>query len=169
MKESIKSYLNQERCGFAITFEICLTIMLTAAVSLTMAYFVNAFQIQRYFADVTASTCTMASRYGGNSSKAYQIQVKRGSIQSNANAQLAYINSKSTLVHLVPGAGGQYITVSEHPDANNCVTVKLSYRLAHIGGYTDPTNNYTGAYDAGDRDITQTFKLPSLMQSGRLN
>lgn len=158
----MKNFLLSERTGFAISFEICLSMLLLTVVTSVTLYFVQVFETERFFADVTASTCTLASRFGGNDSMAYRIQVKKGTISQNANKQLHYINSLSNQVKLVPMSGSDFITVSSKPDANNMVTVHLAYKVGKISwgklvNIVSPKNG-----------IEQTFRLPSLMQNGSL-
>lgn len=156
------SYLDEEREGFAISFEIMMTMFMVALVVSVTVYFAQVFQLERYFADVTSSTCAMASRYGGNESKAYKIQVKKGSIEDNANLQLQYINNTNPGVALQAVDGGKFISVSDYPDSANNVEVKLSYKLGQIGW------GAVANIVSPDNAVVQTFKLPSLMQTGRL-
>lgn len=167
--------LNQEREGFAITFEIICTMLLIAAISSLTIYFVQVMELERYFADVTSSTCSMASRYGGSESMAYKIQVSQRSgggngvgkanIQDNANYQLAYVNSKYRAIYnanVLEPVNGKYITVSNYPDENGNVRVSLNYR---IGGCS--WGKLVNVM-AGPATINQTFDMPSLMQRGKL-
>ena len=171
----MKNVLNQEREGFAVTFEIILTMLLIAAISSLTIYFVQVMELERYFADVTASTCSMASRYGGSESTAYKIQVSqrasggngvgKANIQDNANYQLAYVNSKYKAIYnanVLEPVDGKYITVSSYPDANGNVQVRLQYR---IGGCS--WGSLLNVM-AGPATIDQTFNMPSLMQRGKL-
>ena len=89
------SYLDEEREGFAISFEIMMTMFMVALVVSVTVYFAQVFQLERYFADVTSSTCAMASRYGGNESKAYKIQVKISGIQEKTR-ETVYIREEET-------------------------------------------------------------------------
>lgn len=160
------SYLERDRHGFAISYEICMTMFLTAVVVCVTIYFAQVFQMQRYFADVTSSTCVMASRYGGNDSKAYQIQVGTNTtIEDNANAQLHYIQDMNDNVRFdAVGDGGKYITVSNKPDANGMVHVKMNYRLGDIGWKA--LQDIVSVTPA--EGIVQEFDLPTLMQKGLL-
>lgn len=160
--EYMKSYLRSDRNGFAISFEIMMTMIMVTLVCSATAYFAQVFEMERYFADVSSSTCVMASRYGGNESKAYKIQVKKGTIEDNANAQLALINKHAKGVALQsPGNDGKFITVSDYPDKNNNVKVTVSYKVGNIGwgalvNFVSPGT------------MQHTFVVPSLMQSGKL-
>lgn len=175
-----REYVTQERTGFAVTFEIILTMLLIAAVSSCTIYFVQVMELERFFADVTASTCTMAARYGGSDSIAYRIQVServdvpngtgidQATIQENANRQMKYVSSKSKSYYsadlLVPSeaGGGDYIYVSPMVDANNYVHVNLKYK---IGGCSwGSIINLI----AGPTTVEQSFDMPSLMQRGKL-
>lgn len=159
---SIREYLTSDRQGFAISFEIMMTMIMVTLVCSVTAYFAQVFEMERYFADVSASTCVMASRYGGNDSKAYKIQVNKGTIEENANAQLALINANSKGVALQsPNGDGRYISVSNFPDKNNNVTVSVSYKLGNIGWGRLASIVSPGV-------MTHTFVIPSLMQSGKL-
>lgn len=156
------SYLDRDRQGFAISFEIMMTMIMVTLVCSVTAYFAQVFEMERYFADVSASTCVMASRYGGNDSKAYKIQVKKGTIEDNANAQLALINSHCKNVSLVsPDGNGKFISVSSFPDSNNNVSVAVSYKLGNIGW-----GRLVNIVSPGT--ITHRFVVPSLMQTGKL-
>ena len=179
MRNFMKNYVNQERNGFAISYEICMCLMLFAVVVPMTIYFAELFETERYFANVTSATCQMASRFGGNNSKAYQIQVGKdaGTISQNANTQLLYIQNRQAAASktktssgdvdysgamLVPQNGNEYITVSD-PDSDGNIEVKLSYRLGSHGWGT------VGQWATGNNaQVTQTFKLPTLMQSGKL-
>lgn len=158
----IYSYLNSDRDGFAISFEIMMTMIMVTLVCSVTAYFAQVFETERYFADVASSTCIMASRYGGNSSKAYKIQVNKGTIADNANKQLEYINSRNSSISISPaGSDGKYIYVSSYPDSNNNVTVSISYKLGNIGWGALASLVSPGS-------MRHTFTVPSLMQSGML-
>ncbi len=162
VKKRAPSLINKERCGFAISFEIILTMLMVTFVVSATTYFSQVFELERYFADVASSTCAMASRYGGNNSNAYRIQVAQGSIADNANAQLAYINSHNKFVALKPiGSSGRFISVSEEPDSANNVTVTLAYRVGGI-----QWGALTALISPGE--MKNTFVVPSLVQMGKL-
>lgn len=156
-------YLDEDRGGFAISFEICMTMLIVAIVASVTIYFAQVFELQRYFADVTASTCTMASRYGGNESNAYKIQVGKGSIEDNANLLLEYLNSQNeSIAFQTVGSDGKFITVADYPDSNGNVQVAMCYELGDIGwgavaDIVSPSNA-----------ISMSFELPSLVQTGKL-
>lgn len=161
----MKRLMNTERSGFAITFEIMMTTLLVALVCSVTTYFAQAFELERFFADVTSSTCVMASRYGGNESNAYKIQVGSNSnIEDTANSMLIYVAShssgSSSFVHLNGNSNGKYITVSDYPDKNGNVTVRLSYSIS-------PATGLASAFSIKNT-VNQSFTLPSIMQSGRL-
>lgn len=165
MKGNFEEYLNKERGGFHISFEIIACMMLFAAVVFVTIYFTELFETERYFANVTSSTCQMACRYGGNNSKAYAVQVKNGTIEDNANYQLRYIqsqqaNSKNKGANLVP-INGKYISVSDEPASDGTITVRLSYKLGDHG-LSWVLQKF------GNGQVNQEFKLPTLMQSGKL-
>lgn len=94
--------LDKERKGFAITFEIMMVSLLLVFAVSVIIYFCEVMNTQRFFYDVTTSTCTAASRYGGDNSRAYQFQTRedsghgqyRGTISDNANKYLAAIQHK---------------------------------------------------------------------------
>lgn len=154
--------LNEQRKGFAITFEIMLTMLLVTIVTSATVYFAQVFETERYFAEVASSTCVMASRYGGNDSNAYKIQVRRGTIADTANRHLAYINSVNKAIELrSPNGDGKFISVSNYPDANNNVTVTVEYKIGGIG--------WAQLADIlHPLEMRHTFVVPSLMQSGKL-
>lgn len=161
----MSNLLNSERKGFAITFEIMMCMVLFAFVCSVTIYFAEVFQTERYFADVTSSTCQEAVRYGGNASRAYRIQVKDTDIETNANRQLAYLNGahggKGYILSSV-GGDGRYIDVSDYPDAHGNVTVRLQFQIGDYGW-----GNLARAFGAGGT-VRQEISLPTLMQTGRL-
>lgn len=161
----INDYLESDRRSFAISFELMLSMLLLVWVCSVTIYFAQVFQTQRYFADVTASTCTMAARYGGNYSRVYQLQVGGGTIQDNANKQLQYLNTRANPNHR-DGLFDANITVSpQTPDGSGKVKVVLTYKLKSWGSGSMKALEVLGL---GGKEITQTFELPSLVQRGRL-
>ena len=159
----LDKYMDGDRGGFAISFEICMTMLIVAFVASVTIYFAQVFELQRYFADVTASTCTMASRYGGNESTAYKIQVGQGSIEDNANLMLSYLNNQNESVAFqTVDSSGKFISVSDYPDDNGNVQVSMAYKLGNIGwGALANIVSPSGT-------ITMSFELPSLIQTGKL-
>ena len=155
--------LKTERKGFAISFEIMMTMLLVTVMTTMTLYVVELYQTQRYFSDVTSATCTMAARYGGNDSKAYRIQVPNGgTIQQNAQNQLDFLNTNGASSN----SGGLFdaeIYVANHPDDQGNVRVELEYNLKDYGwvGYAKQLGLF------GER-IKQTFEIPSLVQNGKL-
>lgn len=160
----MRRILDRERRGFAISLEIMLTYLLVAIVCSVTTYFAQAFEMERFFADVTASTCVMASRYGGSDSRAYKIQVGNDStIQDTANRMLGFVASKSeSSFAVVKPVNGRYISVSDKPDSEGNVTVSLTYSIA-AGAAKGPASLFRF-----ESPVNQAFTLPSLMQDGKL-
>ena len=161
----MRRILDRERRGFAISLEIMLTYLLVAIVCSVTTYFAQAFEMERFFADVTASTCVMAARYGGSNSQAYRIQVGNDStIEDTANRMLGFVADKSATSFAVvkPGGNGKYISVSGKPDSDGNVTVSLTYSIA-AGAAKGPASLFRF-----ESPVNQTFTLPSLMQDGKL-
>ena len=160
MLDKLNDYLESDRKSFAISFELMLSMLLLVWVCSVTIYFAQVFQTQRYFADVTASTCTMAARYGGNDSRVYQLQVGGGTIQDNAQKQLDYLNN----------AGGNKFNAKirvtpQKPDSSGKVKVVLTYKLNTWEG---GSMQFLEVLGLGGKQMTQTFELPSLVQSGKL-
>ena len=161
----MRRILDRERRGFAISLGIMLTYLLVAIVCSVTTYFAQAFEMERFFADVTASTCVMASRYGGSESDAYKIQVGGSTIEETANRMLGYVASKSaTSFAVVRPVNGKYISVSRFPDPQGNVHVELHYSVAP-GAARGPASLFSAAFES---PIRQSFTLPSLMQNGKL-
>jgi hypothetical protein len=157
--------LEENRSCFAISFELMLSMVLLVWVCSVTIYFAQVFQTERYFADVTASTCTLAARYGGDYSKVYQLQTGADSISSNANAQLAYLDTLGTSGNR-DGLFDANITVSpEKPDSSGTVNVTLTYKLKT---WATGSMSFLEKLGLGGKTITQSFELPSLVQSGKL-
>ena len=52
LMRSIREYLTSDRQGFAISFEIMMTMIMVTLVCSVTAYFAQVFEMERYFADV---------------------------------------------------------------------------------------------------------------------
>lgn len=173
--KNLKATANDERPGFAITFEIMMVTLLAATVISIIIYFIEVMNVERFFFDVTASTCTAASRYGGDKSRAYYFQVEsnnNGSIKhaktisENADLFLSSIAARSdreTGGYVFDPVDGRYIIVSDAPDENGYVTVQLQYRLGKYGWGAIAERLIP---DGGN--IVHTIQLQTLMQSGAL-
>lgn len=153
--------LKTERKGFVISFEVMLTSILVCVFVSVLVYFAAVLQTKKYFANVASATCTMAARYGGNSSQAYAAQVNSGTISDNANKQIAYILSHTSRFSVLGAPDGKFISVSEEPDEAGYVHVSLQYQYEKFGW-----GQFADAFSPGL--ITQNFSVPTLINSGKL-
>lgn len=174
---SAHNTLSEKRKGFAITFEIMMVGLLVVFACLTIVYFTEVMNTQRFMYDLTASTCTAASRYGGDKSKAYEFQVRQdnprstaSSISENANMYITAVNEvQASITHnnqefIFVGGGdqGQFITVSPEPEGGY-VWVELSFRFGHHG-----FGSIAEQLLPEGQTMTYRIYLPTLMQSGEL-
>lgn len=159
--------LKNDRAGFAITFEIMLTVLLVVTFMTNTVFFTTLYETQRYFADVTSSTCTMVARYGGNDSAAYKVQVANGGdIMQNAQAQLNQINGSSKFEpHIYVSKQVGTTAKSGGSCKEGYVQVILEYKLNQnsLGPWS-----FLSSYGLLGRECVQTFEIPSLVQKGKL-
>lgn len=168
----LKEYLGRERNGFVITFELMMAMLFVVVVASASVYLTKSLELERYVANVTATTCNMAARYGGNASKAYQVQVNKdgnvGTIEDNANAQIAVVNERFSQFGVsFVNDGGKIISVSDYPDSNGNVRVRVSYQVSSDTSYWGHMVNVIQSVD-GSVGRTMEFYMPSLMQNGKL-
>lgn len=157
----MKKIYKTKRKGFVITFEVMLTSFIVCVALSLLVYFAQVLQTKKYFANVAAATCTMAARYGGNASNAYNVQVNSGTIADNANKQIKYMVDHTTRYTVLSAPGGRYISVSDYPDANGNITVSLSYQYEKFGW-----GQFAEKFSPGL--ITQNFSVPTLIYTGKL-
>ena len=144
---------NKEKHGFTATFEIMLLALLVTLFIGYIVYAVTLYNQKRYFSMVATNTCIEASRYGGNNSKAYKLEVDTNkSIADNANAAL----QKAT----VPGFNAT-ISVSDINYSTDMVNVVLTYNFLSGNQWWDTV---TGL--GGSRSVS--VSVPSLVQYGKL-
>ena len=160
----LKNYLTQDRAGFAISFELMLATELIVLMLVVSVFLMKTYEQEKYFAQVTTATCDMVARYGGNSSKAYKVQVGNGGdIRQNAEAILKKINENSKQGNKSSGFNAVFTEISNYPDNEGNVKVTLRY------SYSD--NGLPGVMNAlGLNNSVRTIsvKVPSLVQNGRL-
>lgn len=152
----LKNYLTQDRAGFAISFELMLATELIVMLLITSVFLMKTYEQEKYFAQVTTATCDMVARYGGNSSKAYKVQVGNGGdIRGNAEKLLQAVNGG--------GFNAKFTNISDYPNSNGDVNVTLTYSLIDNG-----LPEAMSAVGLTGYVKTISVTIPSLVQNGKL-
>lgn len=153
-------FLKQKHKGYAITFEvICTLLMFITFITMTL-YVLRVMNIQRFMNTVMTSAAAQASRWGGNYTKAYAINVGKDPIQAIAQEQLDRI------------AGDFRPEIVIFPDKissnNDPIFVEISYELPPIFGTMSKINLPGASYDMYTKDMKMSIFVRSIMEPGSL-
>lgn len=174
IKDRIVNQLQEEHGGFAITFEvICTMAMLTTMIFLTL-FLLMTMNAQRYMHTVLTTTASEASRWGGNNTRAYQLNVDSSkTIQQNAQENLQRVVSQfNPVIRVTP----EKISVDGEE-----ITVELRYSIweafKSFGTVQSPTLSGWGSYDLGSAsgvggtlggEMRMSINVSSIMKVGTL-
>lgn len=155
-------FLKQKHKGYAITFEvICTLLMFITFITMTL-YVLRVMNVQRFMNTVMTSAAAQASRWGGNYTKAYAINVGKDPIQAIAQEQL----------NTIAGDFRPEIVISPEKitSNNDTITVVISYRLPPIFRTMSKINLPEASYDMYDKtkEMKMSLTVRSIMRPGPL-
>lgn len=165
IKIDIKSALNEEHSGFAITFEVLCTIEMIFMFFFLILFVLMLMNGQRYMNTVITSSASEASRWGGVNSMAYSANVGGTSLIQNAQNQLDLV---------VPEFNA---TISGSPDKisydGQLITIRINYHLPPFWAGIGMVNSMNGSFDfyssmEGSTGLSMEISVHSIMKSGRL-
>ena len=144
---NIKKLLKRKIGGYAITFEVIMTLWTMSIIMTGTAYILSTLNTQRYMDTILTSTVIEISKWGGTNSNAY----KANNFQYNliANAQDELNRTAGNLSPIITG-GPDVVTVGQ-PDA----TCTLSW-------------TYPSLFFMPSIHKTLTISIESIMKPGKL-
>lgn len=155
-------FLKQKHKGYAITFEvICTLLMFITFITMTL-YVLRVMNVQRFMNTVMTAAAAQASRWGGNYTRAYEMNVGKDPIQAIAQNQLNTIaRDFEPEIKISP----EKITLDD-----DTITVVISYRLPPIFGTMSKINLPGVSYDMYDKtkDMEMSLTVRSIMRPGPL-
>ena len=158
--------LKDEHCGFAISLEVMLTLCVLFSFFSFFLYTSRIMNLQKYMNTCMTSAAIQASRYGGNSTKAFRVNVTGGTTISD------YYNTKLNQISKEFGSftGAQAnFNLSVSPERINYdgqqITVRLTYQIpGSFSSYSKVFN--TDMYDNGHKYYE--IKVNPIMRAGEL-
>ena len=160
--KEIKNTLNEEHAGFAITFEVLITLTMIFTFLFLTLFVLMVMNGQRFMNTVLTSTAAQAARWGGVNTKAYALNVGGKTILAEAQAKLNEIVPEFNAI--ITGSPNR---ISSDGDF---IIIKISYQLPNawrsIGVVQTPRRSYDMFSDL--RNMHMEIRVRSVMKAGRL-
>lgn len=169
MLERFKSnaFLNRKRKGYAIAFEVMITIVLVVVYVQLTLYSLVTMNAQRYMTSVLTSTTIQTAKWGGTRTNAYLVNEVGGysgnSIEYNAN-QLLIREGYDRMFGASITANPKCISTN-----NDYITVSLNFKFPRFTILSMQfVNGDKKTADMGGQTVTYTLKMHSIMKPGKL-
>lgn len=158
----LKDELQKEHAGFAVTFEVMITLVSLCVMLNFTLYILRVMDVQRYMNTVMTSTASQASRWGGVNTKPYASNVSSTTLLATAQSQLDYV------------AVGFNAKITGSPDKitniGDSITIIINYTLPSVFSTMSDVNVSNGSYDMYTQTKTMQMYIDvrSVMEPGRL-
>jgi hypothetical protein len=162
----LKSLLQEEHGGFAITFEVLCTITMMFMFFFLILFVMMVMNGQRYMNTVLTSSAAEAARWGGVDTRPYSVNVGGTKLIDNAQNQLNQVVPEFNAV--ISGTPAKISTDGE------LITLRVVYHLppfwAGIGVVNGPDSSFD-FYQSLERSgtgLSMEVSVRSIMKAGRL-
>lgn len=160
----MKKLLQEEHSGFAITFEVLITVTMIFTFFFLILFVLMVMNGQRFMNTVLTSTAAEASRWGGVKTAAYASNVGGADIITSAQSQL-----NSIIPEFFPQIKG---TPNKILNDGDNITITISYKIpsafSSFGTVARSTGGSYNMYSDLSSRQTMSIKVKSIMKAGRL-
>lgn len=170
MMNRTRQFLNKKRKGYAIAFEVMITLVLITLYIQVTLYSLVMLNAERYMNSVLTSTAIQTAKWGGTHTNAYLVNQVGGvsgnmgtTIQDNANALLAREGYDRMF-------GASILAGPKCIDENNDqITVTLRYKMPRFTVFSMRfVQGDQGYSQMGGDTMTYSIKMHSIMRPGKL-